>query len=312
MLIGFTVIIVVGGLWLANLFQAPGKSSVPVSFVVPVGASYLGTINELKKQDFIKSTWIFSLVMHGKIQPGAYKISGNMNVFDLTRVLSGSPYMKWVTIPEGLRKEEVAELLASHLNWSTSTKTDFINAPKTLNWELNDGLFFPETYLFPSDETGAQIAQRMRNKFNDEFNPYSSDFAKQNIKWTTAVKLASIIQREAAGKSDMNLIAGILWNRLDQNIPLDIDATIQYARGVPGNWWPKLKNGYQDVNSSYNTYKNAGLPPGAISNPGMDAILAVLNPQKTNCLFYIHDNNRQIHCAVTYAQHQANIAKYLQ
>ena len=308
---GVALVLVVFTAILLNLLRAPGKNSEVVRFVVPVGASYTGPFQELKRQGFIKSVWVFGLTMRQSVKPGGYKISGNMNVFALAKVFKNEPYMDWVTVPEGLRKEEIADLLTPKLGWDSARKKEFINAPTKLNWPLRDGLYFPETYLLPKDEDGYQIAARMFNKFNEELNPHTAEFTEQNIKWTTGVKLASIIQREAAGKSDMALISGILWNRLDQGIALGVDATIQYVNGIEGDWWPKLRTGYQSVESPYNTYKNKGLPPGPISNPGLDAILAVLNPAKTACLYYIHDSNRQIHCAKTYEEHQANIEKYL-
>jgi UPF0755 protein len=94
---------------------------------------------------------------------------------------------------------------------------------------------------------------------------------------------------------------------------LEIDATVQYARGNTGSgWWAPVTSGdIQNIDSYYNTYKYKGLPPFPISNPGIDAIEAVLHPAETDCLYYLHDNNRQIHCAKTYEEHQANIEEYL-
>ncbi len=97
-------------------------------------------------------------------------------------------------------------------------------------------------------------------------------------------------------------------------MPLEIDATIQYARGKsPTGWWaPITPDDIQNIDSPYNTYKHTGLPPTPIASPGLDAITAVLRPEDTDCLYYLHDNNRQIHCAVTYAEHKENIKEYLQ
>jgi len=153
----------------------------------------------------------------------------------------------------------------------------------------------------------------MINRFNERFAGYPEKFAEQNVLWTSALKIASIVQREAAGKEDMPLIAGILWNRLLNDQPLEIDATIQYARGNTGSgWWAPIKaSDIDDIDSPYNTYKHKGLPPTPISNPGIDAIDAVLNPTETDCYYYLHDKDRQIHCAKTLEEHEANIDKYL-
>lgn len=126
-----------------------------------------------------------------------------------------------------------------------------------------------------------------------------------------AVRIASIIQREAAGPHDMRLISGIIWNRFAKGMSLELDATLQYVKGTENNWWPSVKSKDKYLDSPYNTYKYKGVPPGAISNPSIDAINAVYNPQKTDCIFYLHDANRKIHCSKTYEEHMRNIRAYL-
>jgi UPF0755 protein len=156
------------------------------------------------------------------------------------------------------------------------------------------------------------VANRLISKFNENFAPYLPQFSAKNMLWTKGLTLASIVQREAANDADTPLIAGILLNRLNQQMPLDVDATLQYARGDKGKgWWASITLADKKTISPYNTYINVGLPPHPISNPGIPAIEAVLNPAKTDCLYYLHDKNHITHCAVTYADHQANIEKYL-
>ncbi len=220
--------------------------------------------------------------------------------------------MKWVVIPEGLRKEQIADTITPILNWNNQTKNEFLNAYSSLGTDYKEGVYFPDTYLLPKDETGGQIAQRFIKRFQEKFAPYYPQFTKQNIRWVTAIKIASLAQREAAGESNMPLIAGIVWNRLLQNMKLDIDATIQYARGDKGNgYWAPLTSDDKKIDSPYNTYLYKGLPPTPIANPGLAAILAALNPAKTKCLYYLHDKDGLIHCAVAYAEHKMNIDKYL-
>ncbi|MCX6721256.1 MAG: endolytic transglycosylase MltG, partial [Candidatus Staskawiczbacteria bacterium] len=205
-----------------------------------------------------------------------------------------------------------AEILAEELNWSEEQKNDWITKFTTMKFDYIEGVYFPDTYLIPKDENGLEIAQRFINKFNEEFAPYAKEFAAQNIKWTTALKIASLIQREAGSKDDMPLIAGIIWNRLLQGIKLGIDATLQYARGNTGNgWWAPITIADKKIDSLYNTYLYSGLPPHPICNPGINTIDAVLNFAETDCIYYLHDANKQIHCAKTYAEHLKNIEKYL-
>ncbi len=122
--------------------------------------------------------------------------------------------------------------------------------------------------------------KRFINRFNEQFEPYYEKLRDANIKYDTAVKLASIIQREAAGTHDMALIAGILWNRLAIKMKLEIDATLQYVRGDEGKgYWAPITPAAKSLDSPFNTYMYAGLPPQPISNPGIDAIDAVLNSE---------------------------------
>ena len=220
--------------------------------------------------------------------------------------------MKWVVIPPGLRKEEIATLLTTALGWTTKQKTEWITKSTTTKPEYIEGVYAPDTYLIPVGEKPSVVATRLIAKFNEGFAPYLPEFTAKNIKWTSALTLASIVQREAANVADMPLIAGILWNRLNQNMMLDVDATLQYIRGNTGNgWWAPISIADKQIDSPFNTYEHTGLPPHPISNPSLDAINAVLNPATTDCLYYLHDGNHVTHCATTYAEHQTNIQLYL-
>lgn len=272
---------------------------------------------KLKKQDFAQGQWFLGLALflHGgavRIRPGGYKIFDGMGAWAIAAALTSDPPLKWVTIPEGLRSEQTADRLADALGWDNIKRDAFLNANVKTPYDLTDGFYFPDTYLIPVDESGPQVAQRFINRFNESFAPYISKFRQANIKYDTAIKLASLIQREAGGASDMPLIAGILWNRLLIAMPLQVDATLQYARGDTGSGsWAPVAAADKQIDSLFNTYKHTGLPPSPISNPGLDAIDAVLHSEDTKCLYYLHDRDRQIHCAVTYAEHLKNIEKYL-
>ena len=262
---------------------------------------------------YIKDASSFTSLIGSKtISPGAFKISNKMTPVQLLQVLSGKPYMKWVVIPPGLRKEEIAALLASNLGWTKTQTQEWITKDTTTKPEYTEGVYAPDTYLIPVAEAPKDTATRLIAKFNEKFSPYLSQFSAEDVKWTSAITLASIVQREAANTSDMPLIAGILWNRLNQGMALDVDSTLQYARGNIGNgWWAPITVADKKIDSPYNTYTHTGLPPHPICNPSMAAIAAVLKPATTDCLYYLHDKNHVTHCAVTYAEHQANIATYL-
>lgn len=285
-------------------------------FIVREGEQFLEIISNLEKEGFVKNKFIFAVVLFlrgGNIQAGGYKIYKGMNLWQVAGVFRNPPYMKWVTVPEGLRKEEIADILGNVLGWGEEKIADFLDAPDRIENVLSEGMYFPDTYLIPVEESGFEVAKRMFNRFNEKIAPYAEAFLEENIKWDTALKLASLVQREARGKNDMPLVAGILWNRLLKKIKLDVDATVQYARGkADGGWWAPLVPRDKEINSPYNTYLYKGLPPTPISNPGLDALEAVLRPEKTDCLYYLHDKEDKIHCSVTYEGHIENIRKFLQ
>jgi len=267
---------------------------------------------------YVKSRWSLNAARitsfrFNDVKPGGYKLSKAMDARKLIGILTSEPQLKWITIPEGLRKEEIGERLGKELNWSGEELEKWKTTYTAMEFDYREGVYFPDTYLIPTDENGLATAKRMTIRFNERFAGYPEKFTQKDILWTTALKIASIVQREAAGKEDMPLIAGVIWNRLLNDQALEIDATVQYARGkLEDKWWAPIKaSDIREIDSPYNTYKNKGLPPTPISNPGIDAIDAVLNPTETDCFYYLHDPSRIIHCAKTLEEHEMNIEEYL-
>lgn len=300
-------------------FSAPEKTTEYNLFVIPAsGLTRIDLAEKLKEGGYVRSRAIMSLLLSRadfEVASGGYMLSKGMNVRQVVNVLKLGPEMKWVVIPEGWRKEQIGERLAAVLGWDNQALYDWTYTYTAMDYDHLEGVYFPDTYLIPVDENGLDVANRFRRRFDEVFGPYVDKFYQKDIKWTTALKLASIIQREAAGKDDMPLIAGILWNRLMINMKLEVDATVQYARddrdGLTNGFWKPIKPEDKEIDSKYNTYMYAGLPPFPIANPGLDAIEAVLNPQETEYLFYLHDADGVIHGAKTYQDHLANIDKYL-
>jgi UPF0755 protein len=231
-----------------------------------------------------------------------------------------NPNMRYVTIPAGLRKEEIADRFAKALPWSKDDIQMFIETgPIDSQRGILDGYFLPGSYWVNLTDKGDDVALMMMRNFNKTFSENIEKLKKtqknsgksDKINIDTAVRIASLIQKEAAGSRDAKIISGVIWNRIFSGMTLDIDATLQYAKGTPGNWWPKPKSEDKRIDSPFNTYKNKGLPPTAISNPSWTMIEAALNPTQTDCIFYIHDAYRRFHCAKTYEVHKQNINKYL-
>jgi UPF0755 protein len=290
-------------------FSAPQKAAPVELIVINLDTNGQQLMAKLKEQGYIKSGWAFDFVLknegwQGKIEPGGYNVSKSMDVWQLADVLVNKPYQKWVVVPEGLRAAEIAEKLQEKLKWADEVKSEFLKSSK-------EGYLFPDTYLMNLDYTGKDTAKRMENLFNEKTAGLFAEAAENNILNDTLIVLASIVQREAASEEEMPLIAGIIWNRWLIDMNFEIDATIQYALGKPGNWWPVIRVEDYKLDSPYNTYLYKGRPPAPICNPGLAAIDAVINPRESEYFYYLHDSERQIHPAKTYEEHMANIEKYL-
>jgi UPF0755 protein len=290
-------------------FSAPQKSAEEERIVINLKTSEEKLIPKLKEQGYIRSEWAFNYVLEkkgwqDKIEPGGYMVSKGMNARQLADALVNHPYQKWAVIPEGLRATEIAEKLQKEFGWSNTAKADFL-----LN--IHEGYSFPDTYLLDLDFTGMDVAKRMESQFNEKTADLFKEATEKDIRSDTLIVLASLTQREAANEEEMPIIAGVIWNRWLKDMPFQIDATIQYALGEPGNWWPIIKLEDYKLDSPYNTYLHKGRPPTPICNPGLAAINAVINSEDSEYLYYLHDNEGQIHLAKTYEEHEANIATYL-
>ncbi len=316
---GKKIIIIIGGIIAVAIgiavfafqhqFSAPQKGAETEKITINLTTTEEELIPKLKEQGYIRSEWAFNYVLkkkgwQGKIQPGGYKVSKGMNAWELADTLVNKPYQKWVVIPEGLRATEIAEKLQETLGWTTTAKREFFLGG-------NEGYLFPDTYLLNLDYAGIDVVHRMQSQFNEKTADLFKEAEKKNIRNDTLIVLASLVQREAANEKEMPIIAGVIWNRWLKDMPFQIDATIQYALGEPGNWWPIIKPEDYKIDSPYNTYIHKGRPPAPICNPGLAAISAVIHSEDSDYLYYLHDSEGQIHLAKTYEEHQKNIENYL-
>ncbi len=297
--------IIAFSLWWVNGTSAVDKDNTEnQTFVVPPGAGVKQIASDLKEQQLIKDQTIFYLMVkqmgiEKKIQAGSYQLSPSQSAGEIATNLTMGTEDLWITIPEGKRATEVAEILRDMDGYDETWETELIR---------HEGYLFPDTYLFPKDATIALIIDTMRNTFDQKYAELKNNDRRPQ---EDVVILASLIQREAITDEEMPIIAGIIENRLDEGMPLQIDATIQYAKGTSGAWWkPVLLSEYQSVQSPYNTYLIQGLPPGPIANPGEKALEAVLNPEESEYFYYLHDSDGVIRYAKTLNQHNANIRRY--
>lgn len=282
-------------LWLFFL-SAPKNFPSGKTVVIENGTGLAKISSQLEKEGFIRSKNAFALYARAfnkskKIKYGKYLFNEPVSVFALTsRLTNGEFGFKPVklTVVEGLTAKEIAELFAGFENFD---KTEFLEKTKDL-----EGYLFPDTYLFlPSAET-TQIIGTMRDNFKNK----AGDVGK-NI-----VTMASLVEKEVPDSDDRKIVSGILWKRLKLGMALQVDAVFPYITGRQKVLSDDLK-----IDSLYNTYLYKGLPPGPISNPGLDAIEAARNPKETPYFYYLSGNDGKTHFAKIFAEHLKNKEKYL-
>ncbi len=282
-------------------------------FVISPGEGLNSITRRLSTQELIRSRIVFYLTVkqlgiEKKIQAGDFRLSQSMSAKQLAEELTHGTLDEWVQIIEGLRKEEIAETVTKKLDF---TETEFNSLAK-------EGYLFPDTYLVPKQASAGFMVDLLTNTFDQKYTPEMQAKAKKlGLTKDQVVTLASIVEREARSKEAKQQVASILMKRLNEDMPLQVDATIQYLLGYqPGekSWWKRhLSLADLKIDSPYNTYINTGLPPGPISNPGIDAIEAVVNADpKTPYLFYITGNDNKMHYAKTGEEHAKNVQKFLQ
>jgi UPF0755 protein len=273
-------------------------------------------LEKLQEQGIIRNRITYGLAyiltkISGEPEAGAYYFRNGMSALAINSKFKDPDY-KYISIQEGWRKEQIASAYAKVLEWDDSKEQEFASKFPICPVSGREGYLSPGDYLISKNATVQSILTKMEDKFSEKFAGISKVKNSANIfDEDQVVKIASLIQREAGGKSDMRLISGIIWNRILKEMPLQIDATLQYVKGDEDNWWPVPKSADKFLDSPYNLYQNKGLPPTPISNPGLAAIEAAMNPIQTSCLYYLHDKRGNIHCATNYKDHLSNIKRYL-
>jgi UPF0755 protein len=302
----FLVVVGVVIWWQNGLSPVNSRDRSQKMFVVPQGAGIRAIANDLKEEGLIKDDVVFFLHVRlngidKKIQAGSFRLSPSMPAEQIAKNLTVGTLDIWVTIPEGKRAEEVAELLSERLpNYDASWVTRL---------KENEGYLFPETYLIPKDADIDTVISLLRNTFDVRYADVQNN---TSLSQEEIVTLASMIEREARHAEDRPMVSSVMHNRLAEGMALDIDATIQYAKGKVGNkWWaPVTLEEYRSVKSPYNTYLQPGLPPGPIASPGIESLKAAANPADTEYLFYITDKDGINRYARDNAEHDANKRRY--
>jgi UPF0755 protein len=302
----------------------------PVPFTVDIGENAVTIADKLVEQGLIAEPDLFRLFLRyngldASLEAGDYELRRNMNMREIAQTLQKASFDEVsVTIPEGWRAEQVAEMLTAEgimdgavflatVRQGVGVEHPLLaDRPASASYE---GYLFPDTYRLPVDASPEDLISRMLDNMATKIPANALDLAAaQGYTFYEMLTIASIIEREAVVPAERPTIASVYLNRLAQGMPLQADPTVQYAMGYQtdtGQWWktPVTLEEYSQVNSPYNTYLNYGLPPGPIANPGASSINAALRPEQTTFLFFMGCGGEGQHLFATdFETHQQNVA----
>jgi UPF0755 protein len=307
---------------LAVLWYVYAERSLPLRAtdvtIPPGGVTQVGAF--LRSRGVIRSAGAFALYVRARgldsqIQAGEYVFPAHRSLHEIVDMLGsgGRPPAIWVSFPEGFTARQVAQRLQEarlasvpavmHVVRATSLRID---GARTAGLE---GYLYPETYLIPRHASAAAIARMMTREFLKRL-PKDHNLARHGLGYNVPqiITVASMVEREAKADDERKLIAGVMYNRLRLGMPLQVDATIEYA--LPAH---KTALSLHDLalNSPYNTYVHPGLPPTPIANPGAKSIAAAFHPAKTSYLYYVYKGNGHHQFSRTLQEQKAAEQRYL-
>lgn len=314
--------------WLVFSVATPVNTEAATQEItIEQGASVRQIADLLKEKGIIESPVLFTLfvAIEGEaknLRAGTYKLSGADSIRDILDIITGTggKHTVRVTIPEGYTKSQIAATLEKEnvvenasnflqlVNLSTQSAVAELGYSFLAETEAKtlEGFLFPDTYEFRVDSEPEAVL----DKFFANFERKTKDLrATQVGDFYDVVAMASLIEKEVQTEQDMKLVAGVLYNRLEVGMPLQVDATLAF---ITGKKTGELTNADKEIDSPYNTYQNRGLPPAPITNPGLRAMEAAVNPTPNNYFYYLSDSEGNTHFAETLEQHNENKARYLQ
>lgn len=307
--------------------QGDKQANQLVDFEVKKNENIWNTAGNLKKAGIIESkiyfvTYAFVKNYRGKIKAGKYSISPNLKTQEILILLSnGSEGVeresRTITFPPYFSLKQIAKLLTDN-NFDGEAFLELINSPEYFKEKYGfeflgeipagknlEGYLFPDTHSFFVDASAEEIIVKMLNNFDRRISPeIRSEIKKQNKTIYEILTMASIIEKESNNANDKRIVSGIFYNRIKSGQALQSCATLAFVLGED-----KDQYSYEDtqVKSPYNTYLNAGLPPGPIVNPTLESIMAAIYPTKTNYYYFLNNpKTKETFFATTLEEHNRN------
>jgi UPF0755 protein len=282
-----------------------GSFNKPLMIEISSGDSLKSISSEIKDAGVIRSSNLLRLMIsvyggENKIKAGVYEFDRPSNVFNIAYRLSHQDYgyipVK-LTFPEGVNSKDVLNIIDSK----------FPNLKNQQNYEADkllvtshEGYLFPDTYFFPPNADLKTITERMYSEYKRKIKRYESAIVQSGHTESEIIIMASILEEEVKTVDDKKNVSDLLWRRIAKSMSLQVDSTLSYINGKKSS---DLTMDDLATNSLYNTYRNKGLPPSPISNPGIDAIEAAIFPTKNDHLFFLTGDDGKTYFSKTYAEH---------
>jgi UPF0755 protein len=252
----------------------------------------------------------------GRLRAGEYSLDGPLSLAQIVDKLTrGDVVRREITIPEGRGLEEMALLVPEHgLDPAAFRAAAADPAPiRDLDAEAADleGYLFPDTYELPrGPDAAGQLVARMLQRFREVIGPERERIAQSGLSLRDVVTLASLVELETARADERPRIAAVFLNRLRRGMPLQTDPTIVFALRKAGRWDGNIRKKDLELESPYNTYRIAGLPPGPIASPGREAIRAVIEPAPVRDLYFVSRNDGSHQFSETLAEHERAVTQF--
>jgi UPF0755 protein len=326
------------GLLLYEHVMQPGMPLEKVEVSIPEGATGSDVAALLAQYELIEHPVLFKLAVRldgtgdtplesfrtltrgGRPEPktmkhGAYVLYKGSSPRELLHSIYDGPQPPVVadalriTIPEGLTIQQMAQLFDDPDVFIEAAFDPALIARLGLDVPSLEGFLMPNTYFFASPPTGREVVERMLEQFLREWTRLKLEYPHaQDADLLRIVTIASLVEEESRVQEERPIVASVLYNRLEKNMTLDMDSTLQYALGKYGE---RMLDADKEVDSPYNTYRNRGLPPGPISNPGVRCLRAALDPADTNYLFFVSNADGMTHTfSETLSEHNAAVARF--
>ena len=287
------------------------------SVAVPTGLSKQAVGTILTEADLIDNPlfWRIALMLDATntpIQSGEYALPEGLSALQLLRLMYEGPTRPLnvdqfrVTIPEGLTMAQMAERFSDPAAFLKAATDKDLIAQLDVDAPSLEGYLMPETYFFDREPTPREVVERMVAQFDRVYARMAAGLPA--IDRRTAVTVASLVEEEAKLDSERPQIAAVIYNRLDRNMPLQMDSSLQYALDKYGQ---RLLDADKESDSPYNTYRHPGLPPGPISNPGAASLRAALRPANVNYLYFVSNADGRSHTfSSTLEEHNRAVARF--